>query len=253
MGKSFRDQITALELARADLVEVAPEQVHRVSLEGQRLASSEPMELLALVFAHDARTPEEKLLRDALALSVDRGSMRNVLLQGAGQPAGGVLPNWMSGYGFVFATEADLARAHHKRDQVRTVPVWTLGYDADDPLARLLAERIALNARDAGLSVQPTAAATSDSRLMRIPMASPDPWIALGRLPASTGSPARKNAGGSAEDLYKAEQSLLATQLLIPLFHLPVTYAASPALKNWTARPDGIWNLTDAWLGSRQP
>ena len=87
MGKSFRDQMTALELGKADLVEVAPEQTHRLSQEGRRLASSTPVELLALLFARDVASPEEKLLREALALSVERGSIRSVLLQGAGQPA----------------------------------------------------------------------------------------------------------------------------------------------------------------------
>jgi MarR-like DNA-binding transcriptional regulator SgrR of sgrS sRNA len=62
-----------------------------------------------------------------------------------------------------------------------------------------------------------------------------------------------KSKGESVEDLYAAEQSLLATQRLIPLFHLPVSYAAVPSLKNWTAHSDGIWALADAWLGSMKP
>src|ERR1700693_2172317 len=90
-GKSFRDQMTALELGKAALVEVAPEQAHRVSQERRRLETSMPVELLALVFARDAATPEEKLLRQALALSVARSSIRSVLLQGAGQPTGSIL------------------------------------------------------------------------------------------------------------------------------------------------------------------
>ena len=52
-----------------------------------------------------------KSLRQALALSVERGSIRSVLLQGAGQPTASVLPNWMSGYGFVFPIDTDLPRA----------------------------------------------------------------------------------------------------------------------------------------------
>jgi peptide/nickel transport system substrate-binding protein len=104
MGKSDRDQMTALELGRADLVEVAPEQAHRAPLEGRQLQSSAPLELVALVFAREAQSADETLLRQALAWSVDRGSMRSVLLQGSGQPAASILPNWMSGYAFVFST-----------------------------------------------------------------------------------------------------------------------------------------------------
>jgi peptide/nickel transport system substrate-binding protein len=251
MGKSFRDQMTALELGKSDLVEVAPEQAHRISQEGRRLASSAPLELLALFFTRDAASPEEKLLHEALALSVERGSIRSVLLQGAGQPAAGILPNWMSGYGFVFPTDADLPRARHAREQVRTVPTWTLGYDGSDPVARLLAERIALNARDAGLSLQPTPGATADLRLLRLPLA-PDPWIALTDVATLTGTPAGTE-GGSAEDLYAAEVALLATKRIIPLFHLPVSYAASANLNNWTLRSDGGWALADAWLGNGKP
>lgn len=250
MGKSYRDQITALDLGKADLVEVAPEQAHRVSLDGRRLVSSAPVELLALVFAHDALSPEEKALREALALSVERISIRNVLLQGTGQPAASILPNWMSGYAFVFSTDADLARARHAHEQLRTIPTWTVGYDAGNPLDRLLAERVALNAKDAGLSLQPTSAATADLKLTRIPLASADPWIALADVAALFGSTV-KTKGGSTEDLYAAEQSVLASQRIVPLFHLPASYAAAAALKNWTVRPDGTWNLTEAWLGSR--
>ncbi len=253
MGRSFRDQMMALELGKADLVEVAPEQVHRAALGGLNLASSAPVELLALLFTRDATSPEEKPLRQALALSVERGSIRSVLLQGAGQPAASILPNWMSGYGFVFSTDADLPQARRAREQVRTIPTWTVGYDGRDAVARLLAERIALNAKDAGLSLQPTAATTADLRLVRIPLASADPWIALADVATLAGLPVAKSAGGSVEDLYAAEQAALATQKIIPLFHLPVSYAAAPTVKNWTPRPDGGWSLADAWLGSAKP
>jgi hypothetical protein len=257
MGKSFREQMTALELGKLDLVEVAPEQVHqfsqsRVSQEG-RLASSTPMELLALLFTRDVASPEEKLVREALALSVERGSIRSVLLQGAGQPTAGILPNWMCGYGFVFPTDADLPRARRAREQVRTMPTWTIGYDGGDAVARLLAERIALNARDAGLSLQPTPAASADLRLVRIPLASLDPWIALANVATLTGTPAGKVRGGSVEDLYASEVALLATLRVIPLFHLPVSYAASASLKHWGLRPDGSWTLAEAWLGVGRP
>jgi len=252
MGKSFREQMTALEVGRADLVEVAPEQAHSISRAGRRVASSAPVELLALVFDRDAASPEEKLLREALAWSVERRSIRSVLLQGAGEPAASILPNGMSGYGFVFPADADLPRARQAREQVHATPTWTLGYDANDPLDRLLAERIALNAKDAGLTLQPTPSASADVRLVRIPLASPDPWVALADVAAPAGAPAGKT-GASIEELYAAELAVLATQRVIPLFHLPVSYAASAALRDWALRPDGSWTLADAWLESGKP
>ena len=102
MGINFHEQLVELETGKVDLVEVAPEQGHRVTMEGRRVSSSQPMELVALVFAGDAQTPDEKILRLALADSLEQNSMRSALLQGAGQPAASILPNWMSGYGFTF-------------------------------------------------------------------------------------------------------------------------------------------------------
>ena len=252
IGRSYRDELTALETGKEDLVEVAPEQTHvfnaRVSPGRARLRNSAPMELLALEFTRDAASPEETLLRQALGWSIERGSIRSVLLQGAGEPAASLLPGWMSGYGFVFSNEADLARARHAREQVRTIPTWTLGYDGNDTLARFLAERIALNARDAGLSLQPTTAASADMRLVRIPLASPEPWVTLEKMPVASGVVARKE-GLSIENLYQTEVRLRDTERVIPLFHMPASYAASTNLNNWSLRSDGSWALADAWLG----
>src|SRR2546422_7007982 len=76
-------------------------------MEGRRVESSAPTELIALVFSRDRQSPEDGRLREALALSVDRGSMNTVLLQGGGEPAGGLLPNWMTGYAFLFPTRSE--------------------------------------------------------------------------------------------------------------------------------------------------
>ena len=177
---------------------------------------------------------------------MDRASIRSVLLQGAGQPAASILPTWMSGYGFVFSTDADLPRAREAREQAGNAPTWTLGYDGNDPLARLLAERITLNGRDAGLSLQPAAGAAGDLRLVRIPLASPDPWIALAGVATLVGLPTVERRGGE-EELYGAEMALLATQRVIPLFHLPASYAGAAGLENWALQPDGSWTVADAW------
>ncbi len=209
MGKSFRDQMTALELGKADLIEVAPEQTHRVPQGTFRLAGSAPLELMAVLFTRDASSPEEKTLRQALALSVERGSIHSVLLQGAGQATAAILPTWMSGYGFVFPSEADLGKARQLRGQVRTTPNWTIGYDSSDPTARLFAERIALNAKDAGLSLQPTLSASAEMRLVRLPLASSDARVSLNNLVTEIGLTSEKHGAGSVEDLYTAEREAL--------------------------------------------
>lgn len=253
MGRNFHEQLNELELRKADLVEVAPEQAHRVAIEGCRVSSSQPVELVALVFSGDPKTADDKLLRSALARSIDRSSMKSALLQGAGQPAASLLPNWMSGYGFVFSSDADLKQARQLRDQVRTAANWTLGYDANDSVARVLVERVALNAKDAGLGLQLTTAATADLRLVRIPLASADPWIALANVAETLGMAMPKASGESVEDLYAAEAALLAGQRVIPLFHLPAEYATSPALNDWRPAADGSWRLDEVWVEKDRP
>lgn len=252
MNRSFRDQMTALELGRSDLVEIAPEQAQRMPQDKFRLARSSPVELLALLFVRDASSPDDRVLREAFSLSVDRGSIRSVLLQGAGHPAAGILPTWISGYGFVFSPQTNLPKAKQLRSQVRTSPVWTLGYDSADSISRLLAERIALNAKDAGLSVQPTGSSSNDLRLVRLPLASSDGFVALEDVSRLLGLTSVIKSS-SVEDLYAAEQALLASERLVPLLHLPVSYASSSNLRNWSLHPDGTWNVADAWLMTSRP
>jgi peptide/nickel transport system substrate-binding protein len=253
MGRNFREQALELESGKIDLMEVAPEQSHRAAMEGIRINGSQPMELIALVFAKEAATADEKPIRLALARSIERGSMRSALLQGAGQPAASLLPNWMSGYGFAFSPDADLKQARQALQQVHGTQNWTLGYDANDSLERVLAERIALNAKDAGLVLQPMATSTADVRLVRIPLATADPWIALENVAAALGVAIPKANGDSVEDLYSAEQTLLKSARVIPLFHLPVEWALSPTVKDWRPEADGSWRLDAVWIGKEKP
>jgi len=179
--------------------------------------------------------------------------MNTVLLQGGGEPAGGLLPNWMTGYAFLFPTDADLPRAHQARSEVRQAPAWTLGYDATDPVARNIAERIALNARDTGLALTLTTTTAADVRLVRILLPSLDAHIALTTVAAALGLPHPKFSGNSIHDLYVAETALLQSQRVIPLLHLRAASAMSRTVRNWTADRDGSWRLQDVWLGTEKP
>jgi len=253
MGKNSRDQLIALELGKADVTEVAPEQAHRAATEGRRVLTSSPIELMALVFARDRQSLEDGKLRDALALSIDRASIGSVVLQGAGEPSGAVLPSWISGYAFVFPMEQNLSRARQERSEIRQVPSWTLGYDAGDTLARVIAERIALNARDAGLILQTTTSGSADVHLLRITLGSFNPRVALATVAAITGAPAPKMGGSAIDELYQAESAMLQTQRLIPLFQLPASYALNSSVQDWDQDRDGSWHLEDVWLGSNRP
>lgn len=259
LGKSFREQMIALDLGKADLVEIAPDQARHAVLEGRRVESAPPSEWMGLVFSRDIQSAEDGKLREALALCIDRDSMNNVLLQGGGEPAGTLLPGWMSGYAFLFPTAIDPQRARQARDQVQQAPVWTLGYDASDPLARVIAERIALNARDAGLTLQTTATAAADIRLVRMPLPSLDAWVALSELARSLGLPQPEFDGdplqpsASASTAYAAESALLQSQRVVPLLHLRSAVALGANVMGWREDPDGSWRLQDVWLETGKP
>jgi peptide/nickel transport system substrate-binding protein len=247
-GKTYRDQEVALELGRADLLEVAPEQARRLQAAGRHTAESQPMELLALVFAHDSQSPNDSRLREALRLCVDRQTIRDVLLGGEAAIAGGILPDWISGYEFLFPAATDVTKAQEDRGAVNQAPVWTLGYNPADPVNQVVAERIALNARDVGLRVQLSAGSNADVQLVRIRLQSVDGAVALRTITAQLGLPEPKVENPSAQSLYQAENALLQGQRIIPLFHLPIVYGLSPNLKGWSARRNGSWRLTDVWM-----
>ncbi|HEV2717627.1 MAG TPA: ABC transporter substrate-binding protein [Terriglobales bacterium] len=253
MDRNSREQLIELDLGKADVIEIAPEQAHRMAMEGRAARSSAPFELIALGFSRDPQTPDEARQRQVLALSIDRVSMNNVLLQGAAEPTGALLPDWMTGYGFLFPSEADLSRARQLRSEIRYAPSWSLGYDANDALARVVAERITLNARDAGLSVQLTNGGTADFRLIRIPLASSDAALALTKLAENLRLPQPKFASDSPSDLYAGETSLLESKRIIPLLHLKATIAGAVPVKNWVAGLDGSWRIQDVWLATEKP
>ena len=173
LGRSLRDQASDLDLGKADMVELGPNELRRQPA-GRRVWSSSPVRVLALVFSprfDDAR------VREALALAVDRSAIHTVLLQRQGEISGALLPQWLSGYAFLFPAAADLGRARQLAAGARPI---TLG--VIDAAARPIAERIALNARDAGLSVSVTPqAANADVTLVELRIASADPAEGAGR------------------------------------------------------------------------
>src|SRR6266404_6969795 len=181
-GKNYREQMVLLDLNKADVVEVAPESIHRAQADGRTVMSSQPQELMALVFASDARSDAENHARNALALSIDTPALNNVILQGGGQPTGALLPNWLSGYAFVFASGSSPENARQDRGQAQHTVSWTLGHDASDPVAQLVAERILLNARDVGITLQLTTSPNSDLRLVRMQLPCSDAHVALREL-----------------------------------------------------------------------
>lgn len=260
LGKSFHEQMIALDLGKADVIEVPPDQARHAALEGRDVEISAPAEWMALAFNRDVQSVDDGKLRQALGLSIDRESMNNVLLPSGAEPAGTLLPGWLTGYAFLFPTAVDMQRARQLRGEVPTSPSWTLGYDASDSLSRVIAERVALNARDAGLTLQAApfpniSSAGAEVLLIRTPLPSLDPQVALSEIAAKVGLPQPPPQPDSdpATCAYVAESALLQSQRVIPLLHLKVAVALGANVRGWQQDPAGAWSLPDIWLEAGKP
>jgi peptide/nickel transport system substrate-binding protein len=243
-GKSQRDQAIALELGKTDVIEAAPQVAGANG--SQRLRSSLPVELMALVFPANSKAQDARI-REALALSIDRKPIQSVLLKGAGEPAGRVLPNWMTGYSSVFPAQANTQLARAVLADSRQ-PALSLTYDPRDPQAQLIAERIALGAREIGLTLQVSLSGPEDIRLVRVTLPSPDPATSLREASRQLGVPPPAVRSNAVEDLYQAERTLLDQYAVIPLFHLPVASAAGRRVRDWEPDPTGAWRISEVWL-----
>ncbi len=244
MSRPLRER--AIELGRADVVELASAEVRR-GAGAQRIWSSSPVRLLALAFGPRV---DDLRIRQALALTVDRSAIHNVLLQRQGEISAALLPQWISGYAFLFPAVADIPRA---RTLLAGVPptARSMTLAAAD---RTMAERIALNARDGGLAVTVVAAdAPADIRLAEVRISSSDPAPALAAIAAGLDLPAPPLAT-AAEDVYAAERALLETFRAIPLFHLPDLYAVGPRVRGGPGiTPLGEWRFENLWLEGGRP
>jgi len=256
-GRSQRDQALDLQLGRADVIEIPPDQIRRAQQDGQRVALSSPVDLIALVFS-DKPSVKEPALREAISLSIDRSAIQSTLLQKQGEAAAGLLPQWVGGYSFLFRVTGEVDRARQLRGGSGAAPSLTLAYDWSDLLARAVAERVSVNVHDAGVTIQPygenlqARSANADLRVVRVPLASGDPAAALSAIAAATGRQSAL-AANSPEELYAADRALRNDFRLIPIVYVPQAWSLSARVKNWVTPREGGWRLADAWLEEDKP
>jgi hypothetical protein len=146
-----------------------------------------------------------------------------------------------------------MQRAQLTRGEVPQAPLWTLTYDVSDPLAAVIAERIALNASEAGLRLQVAKSDTADIQMVRIPLTSLDARLALGHLAAKLELPHPAFTDDSVHTLYLAESALLQTQRVIPLLYLRNAVGLSSEVWGWMEDQDGSWQLQNVWLRTEKP
>lgn len=264
VGRSARDRLVDLELNKTDFAEIPAQQARRAAERGVRVSQSQPNELLAVVFPAGRAITDDARVREALAASIDCASIVSFILQKNGEAAGGLLPQWSSGTAFLFSTAADAARAKEIWAQIAGPPKLALGYDSGDSLEQSVAERIVVNAQEAGISltaqVMPGAGpgaitpAAFDARLIRLRMRSPLPravlmnfLAALGPVPGIDASSLPDPA--SPQDIYDRERAVVSSYRVVPLVWLPQVYGLSARVRNWKAPgPGEVWPLADVWL-----
>jgi ABC-type transport system substrate-binding protein len=264
-------QLLDLQVGKADIVEVAPDLVRKARQDNLRVWSSAPKTLLALRFDEAQPASADDHLREALALSLDRDTMANVLLQKQAEPAPALLPGWLSGYAFLFESPMNLERAKEIRallpaNEAGGAEPLRLRVDAGGDLMKLLGERVAVNARQANLSVQVVTHSTSATG-GAAPVSSASPSIGLhlfawhydslsprAELEAMVNQFHLERAPESTQQLadpeqrYAAERRMLEERRVFPLVLLPEYVGIASPVRNWMPARWGEWRLADVWL-----
>ncbi len=161
---------------------------------------------------------------------------------------GGLLPNELSAYSFLFPTIGNVPRARELRGGQS--PALRLGVDTSNPVLQLVAERLALNLRDAGWNVQVVSQAANPHT---------DLTLTLVHLEAARAAPGLREMigkfGGTFNDeasdpasLYRAEKKFLDSHTVVPLLYLPRAYGVSGRVHNLALAPDGTPDIANASL-----
>ena len=269
-------QLFDLQLGKADVVELSPELVRRATQENLRVWSSAPVNFYGLRFDDAQVAAGDAKLREAVSLALDRQTMANVLLQRQAEPASALLPQWLSGYAFLFTMETNIERAKEIR---ATLPAnvaavaepLRLRVDAPGDLAKLLGERVAVNTRQAAISMQvanrtalksggSTTTASNDSaggvHLFSWHYSSLSPRVELASMVSALHfGDVREGAVTSSdpEQLYAREKKLLEERRVLPLVALPEYIGLSQNVRDWMPARWGDWHLADVWLDLPEP
>ncbi len=243
--RAIRDQWLDLSIGHTDIVEVPAEQLRQAQQNHLRLLTSPPAILLALEVS-DTGALANPMLRAAISLAVDRGAISNVIYQKQGEVTASLLPEEMTGYAFLFAPDRDLNRAHQLRGGLTPAQL-TLSAPSG-PTLQLVAQRIALNLREAGFNVQMASGAQrADLNLSTFALDGRDPQASLALLLRAQGRDTPLN-DASPGALYKLEREFLEHKTLIPLLYLPGAWAVSGRVRDVRLDASGTPDLADAWL-----
>lgn len=259
-GRAFDAQLTDLEAGRADFIGVRAVDVQRATRRGVRVDASKPLELVALIFESHRASDSTRAWRQTIASTLNRDAICAVVLQGRATPARSVLPAWLSGYAAFVAPPQPAALTHAA---VAALPLdlrqIALRVDAGDAVSQAIADRIAVDAREAGFRVTVQTpvglAPRADARLVRVrlPPTSPDRAFAqaASRLTIRGWPPLVAPDDGTLQSTWAAETALVADTIVVPVVHLPELYALGERVgfsPQPAVHPLGGWNLADVWV-----
>jgi len=254
MTKSLADQVNDFQLARADAIESDPTQPRPTN--SSTGIFSRPVAVIALAFTPNHPAASDPRIREALARSIDRNSIFTVLLRRQGEASAALLPEWISGYAHLFNSAQDLGTAVRLRNQAAALSTLSLVYDGADDLARLIAERVSLNARDAGITLQPRPESPmfrsfdADVRLIRLRIESPDAASALALIGDALDNATlqRARSATNADQLFAVENDALKDFSIIPIAHLPESFSIAPTVHDWILGIAGGVDLGNLWM-----
>ena len=259
MGRASRDELLDLEIGKADVVELDPVEARRAQQEGKIVWTSAPVELLCLRFGLNRPAVQDRRVRLALADSIDRAAIQKVLLQNYGDVAGSIFPQWLSGYTFLFPTAMNLEQARQLRGEIGVAPTLKVGYDPSDTLARQTAERVAVNARDAGITLQVVPLPEGWRQMpegvdLVIQRARFDgPIMDKGQMGATATAWLPITGAGGPEQAYAAERQFVDSLAVIPLIHIPELLGIGSRVMDWSPTPWGAWRLESVSLEGEKP
>jgi ABC-type transport system substrate-binding protein len=270
LGVSALRGLFDLQLGKSDLVELSPELIRRAAQENLRVWASAPVTLYGLRFDAAQQAAVDPRLRRALAVSLDRQTIAGVLLQRQAEPASSLLPQWLSGYAFLFNVEPNIERAKEIRPAVATKdggePL-RLRVDAPGDLGKLLGERVAVNARQSSILIQvqnraavhteTTSTATGGDTKVGLhlfawhysslsPRVELDSFLA-GMIGRDSG-PESASSSAELEQTYLRERKVLEDGGILPLVAVPEFVGIGASVRDWMPAKWGEWRLADVWL-----
>jgi len=244
--RSLRDQWLDLSVGRADIVQVPTELLRQARQQHLNILVSRPVDLLALTLSTQGVFADAGM-RQAAALAVDRMALYNVIFQKQGEVTASLLPQWLSGYAFLFPTGRDLDRARALRGGASPAPL-TLSTETGDATLQLAAQRLVLNLHEAGFNLRmASTGSTSALELRLVHLEEAGPRAALDEMLTAFGQNETVK-GTDSRSLWKAESLVLQSGSVIPLLWLPRAWAVGERVRDLQLSPDGEPLLADASL-----